>query len=658
MNSNKSSSPVQSSPSGIWAPGMQLMGRVTFPIKALIIAFAFLVPLTWLSWSFYSTKNSNIDFSAKERLGVEYNRAVFPVLRAAQDLRRDAVTQATTGQAPASLGESQSRLKAAQDALAVVEKKLGPELGTAKVYADMRSAASNAMSASGTPQAVFQVHIAHVQAVLAVLFQATDGSNLTLDPDIDSYFLMDAVFFRVPEITEAVGQIRGMGNRVLRAGSLSIEEHTFMDKQDAVARYLFSAMNSGLPKSYAANAQLASKVRSEDALRAMDAFLGMAEKTFNQPISAPSTDAAAAFVSQANQALDAQYQLADRLMTELDLLLVKRVDGMASERMWVTVVLVVGLLVSAYLFFCFFLVANGGMRELSAHLKEMAQGDLRNAPAQPWATDETSQLLRGLAETYTSLRELIRKVRHGARELHTASNEISAASMDLAGRTEASAAALEQQASAMEQIGSTVGNTASIAQQASEFSGRNAQVADRAGETIRQVVSTMQDIHSSSAQINDIIGVIDSIAFQTNILALNAAVEAARAGDAGRGFAVVAAEVRGLAQRSANAAKEIKTLISTSVDKIDGGTRIVKSAGAVMDEVVANARQVNTLLSEIAVSSKEQASGVEQVGQSIQELDRSTQQNAALVEETTAAASALKVQADQLQAEIKNFLVT
>ena len=333
---------------------MQLMGRVTFPIKALIIAFAFLVPLTWLSWSFYSTKNSNIDFSAKERLGVEYNRAVFPVLRAAQDLRRDAVTQATTGQAPASLGESQSRLKAAQDAQAVVEKKLGPELGTAKVYADMRSAASNAMAASGTPQAVFQVHIAHVQAVLAVLFQATDGSNLTLDPDIDSYFLMDAVFFRVPEITEAVGQIRGMGNRVLRAGSLSIEEHTFMDKQDAVARYLFSAMNSGLPKSYAANAQLASKVRSEDALRAMDAFLGMAEKTFNQPISAPSTDAAAAFVSQANQALDAQYQLADRLMTELDLLLVKRVDGMASERMWVTVVLVVGLLVSAYLFFCFF----------------------------------------------------------------------------------------------------------------------------------------------------------------------------------------------------------------------------------------------------------------------------------------------------------------
>ena len=657
MNTNATQTSFSLQPTGIWAPGMLVMGRVRFPVKALIIALAFLIPLAWSTWLFYSTESSNIDFSAKERLGVEYNRAVFPVLRAAQDLRRDAVAQATTGQAPPTLSESKARLQAAQDNLAKAEKKLGAELGTAKTYAAMRAAASAALSASGTEPVVFQAHVAHLQAVIDVLFQATDGSKLTLDPEFETYYLMDAAFFRIPDIVEAVGQIRGVGNRALRAGELAPESARLMTQQDAVARYLFSALNIGLPKSYAANAQLASKVRSDDAQRSLEAFLTLSEKTFSQPLGAASPDAASAFVTQANQTMDAQYQLADRLMTELDALLLKRVDGLASERMWVMLALVLGLTLGAYLFYCFYLVTNGGMRELSAHLQEMAQGDLRRPPVQPWATDETSQLLRGLAETYTSLRELIRKVRHGARELHTASSEISAASMDLAGRTEASAAALEQQASAMEQIGSTVGNTASIAQQASEFSGRNAQVADRAGETIRQVVATMQDIHSSSAQINDIIGVIDSIAFQTNILALNAAVEAARAGDAGRGFAVVAAEVRGLAQRSANAAKEIKTLISTSVDKIDGGTRIVKSAGTVMDEVVANARQVNTLLSEIAVSSKEQASGVEQVGQSIQELDRSTQQNAALVEETTAAASSLKVQADLLQAEIRNFLV-
>ena len=645
------------SPHGIWAAGMHLMGRVTFPVKALIIALAFLVPLIWLALSFYSTQNGNIAFSAKERLGVEYNRAVFPVLRAAQDLRRDAVAQATTGQVPPTLADSQARLKAAQDQLAAAEQKLGAELGTAKLYADMRTAASAALAATGAPATVFQAHVAHVQAVLAVLFQATDGSNLTLDPDIDSYYVMDAAFFRTPEITEAVGLTRGLGNKVLRSGEMTAEERKLFLQQNAVARYLFAAMNAGLPKSYAVNTELVGKLRADETMRAMEAFLALSEKTFDKTIDAPAPEAAMSFVAQANQALDAQYQLADRLMTELDGMLVKRIDGMESKRMWATVVLAVGLLFAAYAFYSFYLVANGGLRELSGHLLELADGDLRHPPAKPWSSDETAHLLLRLGDTYVSLKELIRKVRHGARELNTASHEIAMASADLAARTEASAAALEQQSSAMEQIGATVGNTASTAQEASEFSSRNAQVADRAGDTIRQVVATMQDIHASSSKINDIIGVIDGIAFQTNILALNAAVEAARAGDAGRGFAVVAAEVRGLAQRSANAAKEIKSLISTSVEKIDGGTRIVQGAGAVMDEVVANARQVNTLLAEIATSSREQATGVEQVGQSIQELDRSTQQNAALVEETNAAALALKSEADKLQEEIKSFRV-
>jgi methyl-accepting chemotaxis protein len=357
------------------------------------------------------------------------------------------------------------------------------------------------------------------------------------------------------------------------------------------------------------------------------------------------------------KAVDEQFATARSLMDELDDLLVKRIDGMKSERNTVTIVLVLGLLLAAYLFYAFYLVANGGLRLLARHLNEMSLGDLRSIPANPWARDETAGVLKDLAKTYTALHGLIRKVRHGARELHTASNEIAAASMDLSARTEASAAALEQQASAMEEIASTVGNTASTAQQAAAFASGNATVAERGGQVIGQVVATMQEIHASSAKINDIIGVIDGIAFQTNILALNAAVEAARAGEAGRGFAVVASEVRSLAQRSAGAAKEIKGLISTSVEKVDSGTRIVQGAGETMNEVVNNARQINVFLSEIATSAKEQASGVQQVGQSIQELDRSTQQNAALVEETTSAASALKAQADLLQSEIANFRV-
>jgi methyl-accepting chemotaxis protein len=319
------------------------------------------------------------------------------------------------------------------------------------------------------------------------------------------------------------------------------------------------------------------------------------------------------------------------------------------------IALVACLLVSLYFFVGFFRVNKGGLHLISQHLQEMAEGDLRNTPNSPWGRDEPAQLICETQKVYTSLHTLLHKVRHSARELHTASNEIAAASNDLAARTEASAAALEQQSSAMEQIGSTVGQTSEHAQTSARFAAENATVAEAGGQVIAEVVTTMHGIQASSAKINDIIGVIDGIAFQTNILALNAAVEAARAGEAGRGFAVVASEVRGLAQRSASAAREIKGLITASVEKVDSGTRVVQQAGQTMAQVVENAKQINQYLGEIAVSSREQASGVAQVSQSIQDLDRTTQQNAALVEETTSAAASLRQQADTLQAEIANF---
>jgi methyl-accepting chemotaxis protein len=287
----------------------------------------------------------------------------------------------------------------------------------------------------------------------------------------------------------------------------------------------------------------------------------------------------------------------------------------------------------------------------------MSDGDLRYIPSKPLGSDEPAAVITDLRVTYESLHALIRQVRHGARALHGASSEISAASLDLSARTEASAAALEQQAAAMEEIGSTVRATAENAKAAATFAMDNSNVAETCGKVVSEVVTTMRDIQDSSAKIGDIIGVIDSIAFQTNILALNAAVEAARAGESGRGFAVVASEVRSLAGRSASAAREIKSLISASGEKIDGGTRVVEQAGYQIKLLVENARQINHSLSEIAKAANEQAIGVEEVGRSIHDLDRNTQQNAALVEQTSAAAGALKDQADTLQEEIAHFRV-
>jgi methyl-accepting chemotaxis protein len=339
----------------------------------------------------------------------------------------------------------------------------------------------------------------------------------------------------------------------------------------------------------------------------------------------------------------------------LDELLTVRVSGLRANLIWSFAAVLVFLLIAGYLFFTFFLVTRGGLRLISQHLQEMAMGDLRRQPEEPWGRDEPAKVIMHLREAHVSLQTLIQKVRHSADALHVASDDISASSAELAGRTEAAAANLEQQSAAMELIGSKVSGTAQRAAMASSFAIDNAHVAESGGKVFGEVAATMQEIHNSSAKINDIIGVIDGIAFQTNILALNAAVEAARAGETGRGFAVVASEVRSLAGRSASAAREIKALIVASVDKVDNGTRVVEQAGLTMKEVVTNASQINQFLREISSASSDQATGVQQVSAAMQDLDQQTQKNAALVEETAAVAVVLGQHANLLQEEIANF---
>jgi methyl-accepting chemotaxis protein len=288
----------------------------------------------------------------------------------------------------------------------------------------------------------------------------------------------------------------------------------------------------------------------------------------------------------------------------------------------------------------------------------MAQGDLRRIPNQPLGSDEPALVIEDLRIAYGALHSLVDNVHHSAEGIHWAAQELAAASKDLSSRTESAASSLEEQSATMGQIGATVDATAERAHMAAAFAEANAHVAEKGGKVFAEVVSTMQEIHTSSAKISDIVGTIDGIAFQTNILALNAAVEAARAGESGRGFAVVASEVRGLAQRSAVAAREIKGLIATSMVKVQGGTLVVESAGQAMVEVVANARQINYFLTEISTAAREQAFGVKEAGQTIQFLDQATLRNAALVKQTAVAASELQNEADTLQNELSKFRVS
>ena len=286
--------------------------------------------------------------------------------------------------------------------------------------------------------------------------------------------------------------------------------------------------------------------------------------------------------------------------------------------------------------------------------ERIAAGDLtQDVHAQQ--QDEVGQLVATMARMQDALRSLVRQVQDAAGSISTASSEIANGNQDLSQRTEQTASNLEETSASMETLTSTVQHSAESSRHASDMAGSAAQVAGRGGEVVAQVVQTMEQITTSSRKIGDITGVIDGIAFQTNILALNAAVEAARAGEQGRGFAVVASEVRSLAQRSADAAKEIKSLIGSSVERVEAGATLVGQAGLTMTEIVDSVQRVSGIISEITASAAEQRENISQVGQAVRHLDQMTQQNAALVEESAAASESLREQASALLRAASQF---
>ena len=326
-----------------------------------------------------------------------------------------------------------------------------------------------------------------------------------------------------------------------------------------------------------------------------------------------------------------------------------------TTMMWLlAAVMVVVIAVIAGCWFGLRVVLIRPLHALLGHIRHIASGDLTQ-PIQVEGRNEMSQLAASLHEMQQSLVRTVSDVRDGSDAIFTGASEISAGNNDLSARTEEQAASLEQTAASMEQLTATVKQNAENARQASQLALSASDTARKGGDVVEGVVRTMSDIAGSSKKIADIISVIDGIAFQTNILALNAAVEAARAGEQGRGFAVVAGEVRSLAQRSAQAAKEIKGLIEESVTRVNAGSQLVGTAGDTMSDIVGAVTRVTDIMGEIASASDEQSRGIDQVGHAVTEMDRVTQQNAALVEESAAAAASLEAQASRLSQSVAVF---
>jgi methyl-accepting chemotaxis protein len=384
---------------------------------------------------------------------------------------------------------------------------------------------------------------------------------------------------------------------------------------------------------------------AQDKRAAVDQALALADKELIN--AATISLAAPAYFDAFTKTIDGLYELNGLAMSSLKQALNARVSHLHTVQLLVALGLLGGLGLALALTVAFARSITVPMSEAVGVARAVAQGDL-TVDVQVRGSNELGQLMQALRDMRDHLSQVVQQVRDGSEGVATASAEIASGNHDLSARTESQASALEQTAASMEQLSATVHQNADNAQQANQLALNASTVAVKGGAVVAQVVDTMRGINEASTRISDIISVIDGIAFQTNILALNAAVEAARAGEQGRGFAVVASEVRSLAGRSAEAAKEIKTLINTSVERVTHGTNLVDQAGITMAEVVDSIKRVTDIMAEISAASAEQSQGVSQVGEAVTQMDQVTQQNAALVEQMAAAATSLKSQAQEL----------
>lgn len=637
---------------GVWAPAAGLMQKLRLPAKMALILFAFLLPVGWLLSTSLLAERDALRFVAEQRLGVSVNRALLQTLEAS-DQWRYAARAGAYGDAGLDVASARKVFDQRLDQLRQLSQARNEAWALQALWSQLdQSLASAKGHAAPTAAQTYDAMIEISRGLTALLGQITDRSGLALDPETGAYHLMSAALMRAPEIIRHTAELRGLVSAALREGRVEPQPWARMVELRAIVAHELAKARYDLDRARAAEPAAVQALETNAASATAD-YLRTIDRLFAPGVTAVQGDAQAQ-IALANQTLAAQYRQIDTHLAVLAGLLEQRAAGLMQSLLVSLAVTAACLLLAAVLAIGFYRSMLGGFKTLRRHLLTISMGDLR-ADINRQGTDEVSDLLREVGYMQASLCETVAQVQGASDSVVHSSLEIATGTRDLSSRTEAAAAALEQSSAALEQTTSSMEHTAESARQASHIAVDNAQVAERGGAVMLQVVDTMERIQQSSNKINDIISVIDGIAFQTNILALNAAVEAARAGEQGRGFAVVAGEVRNLAQRSAEAAKEIKTLISSSVDDVQVGMNVVRNAGSTMQEIVTHAGQVCQLLDEVANGVREQSMGLSQIGQAVQDLDRNTQANATLVDQTAVAAASQRSTAVRMAAQVDEF---
>ncbi len=638
---------------------MSLLHRLNLSQKFLILGFIALCMVALPSGLYFKRIFSEIETAQREARGSGSLVALNKVIQHLQSHRGMSSGMLSGSEALAARRPAmRDNVTKAMDAVEVEFKKAEVSPATQTQWNDWRQrwvtleqgVASRQLPAAESTRR----HTELIRGELLVSEALLDEFSLTLDPNLDTYSLIRASLINMPWLSENMGIMRALGSGYLSQGYLPPEGRAALQALQKRALDVQGEMFRNLKKANEANPGLKTilQAKAETGRVTVDQTLAMAERDLINAgaLSLPAT----AYFDDFTHTIDGLFEFNALAMKALTDTLHERVSALQRMGYLVLALLLLGLVASLTLAVAFVRSITGPVHEAVEVARAVADGNLRvQVPVR--GSNELGQLMQALTAMRDNLAQVVTQVLQGSENVATASAQIAQGNTDLSSRTEEEASALEQTSAAMEQLGATVNQNADNARQANQLAQSASTVAVQGGEVMGQVVLTMKDINVSSRRIGDIIGVIDGIAFQTNILALNAAVEAARAGEHGRGFAVVASEVRSLAGRSAEAAKEIKSLIAASVERVQDGTRLVDQAGVTMQEVVASIRRVSSIVAEISAASAEQSTGVSQVVEAVSQMDQTTQQNAALVEESAAAADSLRGQAEQLVQTVSVF---
>ncbi|SFL48587.1 methyl-accepting chemotaxis protein [Rugamonas rubra] len=635
-----------------------VVGGLRLPHKFLILSLIALLLAAVPTFFYVREAGKSLDAYQSEQQGLVRVAAVLKTIQFTQQHRGlAALSLGGVAGGEAKRAAKQAEADRAYGEVDAIVKAMGDDGVTAAWTASRRdwdALREGVVARRLTVPQSFAGHTALVPLLLRVNDLVGDHYGLSLDPDKDSYQLIQAMFYQLPYLTEELGKTRAQGAGMLARKEASAEERIALSIYTGRVGDRLDQTQAAFNKAASENPRLASSLGE-----AMREAAGLAQglvRTASEQIVKPEqlSYAADQYVTLATQAIDAQFKLNGASGAVLEELMAEKIGDFHRTR-WLMLASMLGLIALAGAVAAMISRSvTGPLRHAVLVAERVAGGDLVG-DFDTGPPNEVGRMLRALKEMNDSLRHIVGDVRGSIDNIGAATRDIASGNADVSRRLEAQASSLEQTASSMEQMTSTVKQNADNARQANTLVAGAAGVASHGGAVVAQVVRTMGEINASSHRIVDIIGVIDGIAFQTNILALNAAVEAARAGEQGRGFAVVASEVRNLAQRSAAAAKEIKELIAQSVEKVEAGNRLADSAGKAMEEIVGSVARITGIMGEIATASAEQGSGIEQINQAVTQMDDMTQQNAALVEQTAAASASLQDQAQSLVAAMSVF---